>query len=166
MLLRNLYDEDEKLIQANGETGAIQEINSKGILVMRDDGTPALVKMVTEDNGVRLPVKENGVTTTYVIREPTAEVVYMPLCQAWATTVHKAQGLTLNHPTMVDIFGNEGAGANFFGHPAMVYVAISRVKNPKDLTIVGANNISDSSRLGLTLLEAHCNMERRCKRWL
>lgn len=47
----------------------------------------------------------------------------------------------------------------------MIYVAITRV-NPKTLTIVGANNISDLSGLGLTLLEAHCNMERRCERWL
>lgn len=47
----------------------------------------------------------------------------------------------------------------------MIYVAISRV-NPKDLTIVGANNISDLSGLGLTLLGSALQMERRCERWL
>ena len=101
----------------------------------------------------------------YLTKSPTAEVLYMPLAQAWATTVHKAQGLTFNHPVCVDLFGTEKPGGSFFGHPAMVYVAVSRVRNPKDLTIVGANSLSQSQS-GLTLLEANCNMDGKCRRWL
>jgi ATP-dependent DNA helicase PIF1 len=166
MVLKNAYDEEDRLLYANGDTGIVQEISNIGVEILRDDGVTRLIKMTLDDNGMRHPVRDaDGTRHMYLTKSPTAEVLYMPLAQAWATTVHKAQGLTFNHPVCVDLFGNEKPGRNFFGHPAMVYVAVSRVRNPKDLTIVGANSLSQSQS-GLTLLEANCNMDGKCRRWL
>ena len=166
MVLKNSYDESGHLIYANGDTGIVQEINNFGVEILRDDGEIRLIKMAQDDNGLRHLVQDaDGSTQVYIDRAPTAEVLYMPLAQAWATTVHKAQGLTFNHPVCVDLFGNDKPGGNFYGYPAMVYVAVSRVRNPKDLTIVGANDPSQSQP-EYTLLEANCNMDRACRRWL
>jgi ATP-dependent DNA helicase PIF1 len=166
MVLKNAYDDNDRLLYANGDTGVVQEISNLGVEILRDDGMTRLIKVTLDDNGIRHTVRDaDGTRQVYLTKSPTAEVLYMPLAQAWATTVHKAQGLTFNHPVCVDLFGNEKPGGSFFGHPAMVYVAISRVRNPKDLTIVGANDMSQSQP-GYTLLEANCNMDYRCRGWL
>jgi ATP-dependent exoDNAse (exonuclease V) alpha subunit len=51
------------------------------------------------------------------------------LATAWAITIHKAQGLTLSCPTRVIC-------EDYCKSPAMMYVACSRVKNPKHLTLL------------------------------
>jgi hypothetical protein len=58
------------------------------------------------------------------------EVTYMPVRLAYATTVHKSQGLTLD-TTQID-YSN-----GFFGQPAMSYVALSRIRSHEGLSIVG-----------------------------
>lgn len=73
------------------------------------------------------------------------EISYYPLRLAWATTVHKSQGLTLER-VQIDV------KHKFFEHPGMVYVALSRVKSPEGLRIVGnekllANRIKVDSRV-------------------
>jgi ATP-dependent DNA helicase PIF1 len=57
-------------------------------------------------------------------------VDYMPLRLAYATTVHKSQGLTLDN-VQVDL------GHSFMGAPSMCYVAISRCRTMQGLRIVG-----------------------------
>ena len=76
------------------------------------------------------------------------EVVYMPIRLAWATTVHKSQGLTLNQ-IQVDM------SHGFFGGPSMAYVALSRVRSPEGLTIVG----------GPSLLQKRIKAPMECERW-
>jgi hypothetical protein len=56
---------------------------------------------------------------------------YTPLRPAWATTVHKSQGLTLDRVQL-------DCRAWFFGKPAMAYVALSRCKTPEGLVVVGS----------------------------
>jgi len=56
--------------------------------------------------------------------------VLFPLNLAYAMTIHKAQGLTLTCPVLVNC-------TNWFQCNHIAYVACSRVKNPRDLTIVG-----------------------------
>jgi ATP-dependent DNA helicase PIF1 len=58
------------------------------------------------------------------------EITYLPLRLAYAATVHKTQGLTLDQ-VQID-YSNA-----FFGQPSMSYVALSRVKSPNGLRIVG-----------------------------
>lgn len=58
------------------------------------------------------------------------EIQYMPLRLAYASTVHKTQGLTLDR---IQIDPSNA----FFGSPSMAYVALSRVRSHEGLRIVG-----------------------------
>lgn len=58
------------------------------------------------------------------------EIAYMPLRLAYASTVHKTQGLTLDRIQL------DPSNA-FFGSPSMAYVALSRVRSHEGLRIVG-----------------------------
>ena len=76
-------------------------------------------------------------------------VRYLPLRLAWASTVHKSQGLTLDR-VQLDLRNN------FFGQPAMAYVAVSRCRTPEGLRIVGTPE----------LLAARCRIDPRVERWI
>lgn len=58
------------------------------------------------------------------------ELEYFPMRLAYATTVHKSQGLSLD---LVQV----NPSARFFGSPQMAYVALSRCRTAQGLTIVG-----------------------------
>ena len=164
MILANLYNDNDVLIQANGECGTVLETKPDGVILKRDDGSHAFVAMSEQDNGLRLPYREHGQKKVRIERQPTAAIRSLPIALAWSINVHKAQGLTLNHPTQVDIFGEERNSFNFFSSPAMMYVAISRVKKPSDLTIVGANTMMPDSEVAL--LEKRTRYDERCKQWI
>lgn len=57
-------------------------------------------------------------------------IKFYPLRLAYATSVHKSQGLTLD-TCQID------CRDPFFGDPGMAYVALSRCRTPQGLTIVG-----------------------------
>lgn len=59
-----------------------------------------------------------------------SEIQYLPLRLAYATTIHKAQGLTLDR-VQIDYT------QQFIGAPSMSYVALSRVRAMEGITIVG-----------------------------
>ena len=59
------------------------------------------------------------------------ELDYVPIRLAYASTVHKSQGLSLEN-VQID-YSNA-----FFGSPSMSYVALSRCRTPEGLTIVGS----------------------------
>ena len=177
MILRNLYSDDaHKLLQTNGDMGVVIALNpvflddgtvSGSVYVKRDDGSVVEVEMMRVDNGKKHVEIRNGVRTTIVDKKPTCGIEYMPLTPAWAVTVHKAQGLTISHPTRVDMGG-------WFHNPGSVYVACSRVKNPEDLTIVfGDNQLTKDGEI-LTFsrdeyepgLSRYCKTNPKCKKWL
>jgi ATP-dependent exoDNAse (exonuclease V) alpha subunit len=74
---------------------------------------------------------------------------YFPLRVAYATTVHKSQGLTLDH---VQVSFSD----HFFSSPGMLYVALSRVRTPKGLRLVGNPE----------LFLRRCGTDDRVRRWL
>jgi ATP-dependent DNA helicase PIF1 len=78
-----------------------------------------------------------------------AECIYFPVDYAWATTVHKSQGLTME-TVQINI------KPEFFGNPAMSYVALSRVRTPEGLTIVGTPS----------MLQAKVKVSPEVLRWL
>ena len=70
-----------------------------------------------------------------MFREPhptwiTGWVRYRPLRLAYATTVHKSQGLSLD-AIQLDL------GSAFLASPSMMYVALSRCRTPGGLALVG-----------------------------
>lgn len=79
----------------------------------------------------------------------TGEITYYPLRIAYATTVHKSQGLTLDK-VQIDFINQ------FFGQPSMAYVALSRVRTAEGLRLVG------SARL----LAERCNVSKKVVRFL
>jgi ATP-dependent DNA helicase PIF1 len=161
MILRNLYEEVNgrtTLTQANGETGIVTYLDASEVIVQRDDGSVVKVVMQKTDNATRrtlLNHDESRVTET--LTNATGGVDYMPLALAFAVNVHKAQGLTITAKTQMPIWQDE-----FWKHPAMIYVAASRVKNPEDLLIVGADMLWREG----PLLEEQCKMDTNCTQWV
>lgn len=62
------------------------------------------------------------------------ELDYIPLRLAYATTVNKSQGLTLERVQI-------NPKAWFFGNPQMVYVALSRCRSATGITVVGSEQL-------------------------
>jgi hypothetical protein len=76
-------------------------------------------------------------------------VEYLPLRLAYASTVHKSQGLTLDR-VQLDLRNF------FFSSPAMTYVSASRCRTPEGLRIVGDER----------LLASRCKIDPRVERWI
>jgi hypothetical protein len=76
------------------------------------------------------------------------ECLYYPVRLALATTVFKSQGLTLEK-IQIDLRND------FFGFPAMAYVALSRCKTARGLRLVGS----------WELLARRCQVDPKCKRF-
>jgi hypothetical protein len=77
------------------------------------------------------------------------QVEWYPVRLAYASTVHKSQGLSLDK-LQVDIRNS------FFSHPGMLYVALSRCRTLEGLRIVGQRE----------RFVMHCNADERVQRWL
>lgn len=76
------------------------------------------------------------------------EVTYMPIRLAWATSVYKSQGLTLDKVQIVP-------SHKFFGSPNMMYVALSRCRTLEGLKVVGYPQD----------IIKRCNTVRKLERW-
>lgn len=79
----------------------------------------------------------------------TGAIKFYPLRLAYATTVHKSQGLTLDK-CQID------CRDRFFGSPGMAYVALSRCRTPEGLVIVGTPE----------KLAERIKIDPKVKRWL
>jgi len=77
------------------------------------------------------------------------QVEYFPLRLAYASTVHKSQGLTLDR-CQIDVRDQ------FFGKPAMAYVALSRCRTAGGLRVVGSRE----------RFVQQCKIDERVRGWL
>ena len=77
------------------------------------------------------------------------QIRYSPVRLAWASTVHKSQGLTLDR-AQIDFRDK------FFSQPAMLYVGLSRVRSLAGLRLVGSRE---------QFIKA-CRADARVKEWL
>jgi ATP-dependent DNA helicase PIF1 len=116
----------------NGSLGTVTRLAPEGAFV-RFDRRPQehLVEMVTWEK-VRQQWNEG---TQRIENEVVGTYKQIPLIHAWAVTIHKAQGLTLD-----DVRVDLGAGA--FA-PGQVYVALSRVRTLAGLSFARALRPAD-----------------------
>ena len=79
----------------------------------------------------------------------TGQVEYFPIRLAYATTVHKSQGLSLDR-VQIDY------RHPFFKSPAMLYVALSRCRTVEGLRLVGMKE----------KFAQHCTIDPKVREWL
>jgi hypothetical protein len=151
-----LNNDSPAFTYVNGDCGHIVDFQGGRFRVklVRDNGREVLipplergyeVKRLPDDMGeVHKGTYGTMLTKAYAEREPfwddyarkyvLGQVKYYPLRLAYAATVHKTQGLSLDKVQMNVTDG-------FFGAPAMTYVALSRARTPQGLRIVGGADL-------------------------
>ena len=128
MLISNLWTE---VGLVNGSMGIIQDI------LFEDQGPPALPKAVLvkfeKYNGPTIKTTEGDeavpiapIKRSWEDKNGTnCSRLQVPICLAWAITVHKSQGLTLEK-AKIDIGNKEFAAG-------LTFVALSRVRSLSDI---------------------------------
>jgi hypothetical protein len=127
----------------NGDLGTVLAKESNGIRVMlHRTFAEVIVRPMTsewrEPTGKKKP--------PYTVK---GAVTRMPLRLAWATTCHKAQGLSLDEVQI-------GMASWMFGKGGMLYVALSRCRTLEGLRLVG------NSKMFLS----KCTVDPRVSAWL
>jgi ATP-dependent exoDNAse (exonuclease V) alpha subunit len=108
MVTANLPSGDgETLVAANGDLGAVT-------------GWDPTCVHVLLDNGREIEVEPHTWEFDPTTEAETGEFIQFPLRLAWACTIHKSQGLTLDN-ALIDIRAAR--------EPGQAYVAVSRVKS-------------------------------------
>ena len=103
----------------NGERGIVKDIDEEFILVQKDD---TLVKVERHE----FTLHENVVLGDEIEQSPLASLHQFPIKLAYAITIHKSQGMSID--SLVCNVDNIFETSQF-------YVAVSRAKNPKSLYI-------------------------------
>jgi hypothetical protein len=114
-------DYNKKFI--NGEKGKIKELGIQDIVVEKDDGSTIVVgysvwKKIKYEYNTKTKTLDSVVVGTFS---------QLPIKLGWAITIHKSQGMTLNH---ISLFLNDTMFAK-----GMLYVTLSRVRNISDIFI-------------------------------
>ena len=130
------------MVYANGDLGTVVEVDSSGAPWVKLQRNSQVVKVeyVTRNNKIplepgrrkelRAEGKEELIADKYEI---IGGVTYMPLRVAYAATVHKSQGLSLDN-VQIDF------RSSFFAQAGMGYVALSRCRTAQGLRLVGNEN--------------------------
>lgn len=111
------FDKQTEMFQVRLVSGN-KERNNKLVCVGR-------VKREVKDN-----VRDIYTGQLTGVRDIVGTIEFMPLRLAYASTIHKSQGLSLDN-VQIDFRDR------FFGNPGMIYVALSRCRTPEGLRLVG-----------------------------
>lgn len=147
----------------NGDLGELLDMQGANALVrLQRTGQEMLVSPVTRRNTKPMTAERRAELRKQYAEHPqdapvtsdwkyevVGSVTYMPLRAAWASTVHKSQGLSFDH-AQVDIRNH------FFTQPAMLYVALSRARTAEGLRVIG--NAKQFAK--------RCVVDERVKPWL
>jgi len=139
MLLANSYanddDERRRLVYANGDLGTY---------VGKEEEGEAIVRLLRNQEVVVVKsIRRQSVGAS-------GSIDYMPIKAAYASTIHKIQGLSLDSIQVVI------TDPSFTRTPGLLYVALSRAKTPAGIRIVGTPQ----------LFIERCRTDRRVKEWL
>jgi hypothetical protein len=118
---------NEEMGYCNGSTGVIV-----GTLDHEEFGTIPVVKLTT---GGQIAVSPESWAVVDESGEAIASVVQLPLRLAWAITVHKSQGMTLDRAE-IDLSGTFESG--------QAYVALSRLRSLDGMRVLGMNEMVTS----------------------
>jgi ATP-dependent exoDNAse (exonuclease V) alpha subunit len=166
MLLSNSYGDDGSLEYANGDCGHVRDHSAGSLTVeLVRNGAEVDVRRVVRDTGRKDKpegwTRGDGATghgewlsRPHWIpdkrrRFVEGQVEMWPVRLAYASTVHKSQGLSLDR-LQCDIRDH------FFSAPAMEYVALSRCRTLAGLRIVGQRE----------RFIRNCNIDERTRPWL
>jgi ATP-dependent DNA helicase PIF1 len=139
MILSNQRDDLRRLLYVNGDLGTLVDATAESAWVeLQRTGDTVEVTPVHRD--VRIPCdsarkKElRAANQAHLIDgkwEIAGGITYLPLRVAYASTVHKSQGLSLDKVQV-------NCRDHFFKTPGMMYVALSRARNADGLRLVGS----------------------------
>jgi ATP-dependent DNA helicase PIF1 len=127
MAVRN----DAALRWVNGSLGTVRRLESDRVWVQFDSGCEAEIERVSWE---RVRYVWNNATVR-IETKVAGSYAQLPLIHAWASTMHKAQGLTLED---VRIDFDDGAFA-----PGRAYVPLSRARSLAGLSLARALRSSD-----------------------
>lgn len=119
MFVKNKF-KDDKVVYVNGTTG---------VVVSFDDNDYPVVRLSSGEEIVAFPES----WTIDDEQKVLAKITQIPLRLAWAITVHKSQGMTLE-AAEIDLSRSFGYG--------MGYVALSRLKSLEGLYLLGINEMA------------------------
>jgi len=128
MAVRN----DPKKRWVNGSLGTVVDLSAEEVFV-RFDSSPS-VRKIEPEKWDMINYKWNEAELK-MVETTTASFQQMPLILAWAVTIHKAQGLTLD-----DVRIDLGRGAFAMGQ---AYVALSRARTLAGLSLTAPLRVED-----------------------
>ncbi len=137
MFVKNNFDQG----YVNGTMGEVTDFHFDNPVITTIDGNEIEVKLqewIMEDNGRRL-----------------ASITQLPLRLAWAITVHKSQGMSLDCAEM-DL-------SKVFA-PGQGYVALSRVRDLNGLFLLNDFN-ENALRIHPRAMEIDKNLQRESRKW-
>lgn len=136
---RGFFDFHQDLPYANGDCGFVRSVNIGARTVtieLKRNGKRVDIPLIKRFNYAKDEPQEEGPDGFKACWDEKmkkwviGEITYLPIRLAYAATVHKTQGLSLD-TIQVD------STSHFFGSPAMSYVSISRARTPEGVFIIG-----------------------------
>ena len=159
MILANEHDrENGGLVYSNGDLGTFEGITEQEIEVGGEYRlvNMAVVRLMRNNEQVGVPEITRLWETpsgALGIKKPKMDILgkvtYMPIRLAYASSVHKTQGLSMDKVQIA-------IAHRFFASPAMLYVALSRARSQAGLRLVGTPQ----------LIANRCTVDPKVKEWL